>query len=536
MSGTADHRADQGAPDRLKLALRASNEGIWDWWVGKEEIFYSRRILEFLECSEPAAPNFFLSPHEQVHLDDRERFMAKLRGALAPSGPELFAIDVRVRTGSGAWRWLRIRGVVVRSSEGTAERIVGSMIDISLRKNAEAELLDERHRLRLVIENVPLQIYFKDLESKFVLANRRMAEWMGLGDAGELIGKHDRDFFAPEHWEQAAWDEQRIIETGEPMLERLEKETWRGRKETWVLTSKFPWRGPHGEMRGTFGVSSDVTELVQARQKSESLARQLQARNEAYEEELLLAREIQHALTIGSFPAFEPSEGGRRLEFGSRYLPISGLAGDFFEVLRIGPRHAGLLICDVMGHGVRAALVVAMIRGLVEKELRHAKKPDRFLSGLNEGLMTILGRTEVTIFVTAFYATLDLETCKLRYASAGHPAAVICTKDGVRQAGKEPSEKGPALGLVRKAKFPAATLPLDEVRRLVLFTDGLLEAENEAGEQFQETRLMETLSRCCHCPLEETLDAVLDHVLKFSSDDHFDDDVCLLGVDIHKQP
>ena len=105
MRGTEDHRADQGAPDRLELALRASNEGIWDWWVDREEIFYSRRILEFLECSEAAAPNFFRPPHDPVHPEDRERFVAKLSGALTRGGPELLAVDCRVRTGGGGWRW-----------------------------------------------------------------------------------------------------------------------------------------------------------------------------------------------------------------------------------------------------------------------------------------------------------------------------------------------------------------------------------------------------------------------------------------------
>ena len=94
---------------RLVLALRASNEGIWDWWVGRPDIYYSRRILEFLECTAASAPNIFLEPHATVHAEDRERFAASLATALAPSGPELFAVDCRLQTGGGGWRWLRIR-------------------------------------------------------------------------------------------------------------------------------------------------------------------------------------------------------------------------------------------------------------------------------------------------------------------------------------------------------------------------------------------------------------------------------------------
>src|SRR5688500_12159586 len=96
--------------ERLVLALRASNEGIWDWWVGHPEIYYSRRILEFLECGLASAPNLFLEPHEEVHPEDRSRFSQSLQNVLNPSGPELFAIDCRVKTGGDHWRWLRIRG------------------------------------------------------------------------------------------------------------------------------------------------------------------------------------------------------------------------------------------------------------------------------------------------------------------------------------------------------------------------------------------------------------------------------------------
>ena len=160
--------------------------------------------------------------------------------------------------------------------------MAGSMIDISLRKQAESALEEERHVLSLVIDNVPLQVYFKDRESRFVLANRRMAEWMGLADPRELTGKHDRNFFKREHWAEAAADERKIMDSGQPLLGQLERETWRGEegeKETWVLTSKFPWFDRHGGLKGTFGVSSDVTALVRAQQESAALATELAARN-----------------------------------------------------------------------------------------------------------------------------------------------------------------------------------------------------------------------------------------------------------------
>jgi sigma-B regulation protein RsbU (phosphoserine phosphatase) len=516
---------------RLELALRASNEGLWDWWTDRREIYYSRRILEFLECGGRRAPNFFLAPHESVHDDDRERFVAALATALEAGGPEFLAIDCRVHTGSDGWIWLRIRGSVVRDRSGHATRIAGSMIDISRRKAAESQIEEERHRLRMLIDNVPLQIYFKDTNSRFVLVNRQMAEWNGMERPEEIVGKHDRDLFAAAHWKEAFEDEQQILRTGRAITGKIEHEVREdGRGDTWVVTSKFPWIDRNGTVRGTFGVSSDVTELVQAQRQAAELAGELALRNKAYEEEVQLAREIQQALASSAFPLIP--KGREFLRFGSRYLPISGLAGDFFEVTRVGETGAGLLICDVMGHGVRSALVVAMLRGLLEKQRSDAARPGKFLKGLNQGLCSILRRAGTTMFATAFYALIDFEKQTLRYACAGHPGAVVAGPLGVRQLARERDHRGPALGIAAKAEFPESEIPLGEVGRLLLFTDGILEAENDVGEGFFEQRLMEVVRTRLDEPLEEMLDGIIATVLGFAEGDHFDDDVCLLAVEI----
>ena len=516
--------------ERLELALRASNEGIWDWWTDKKEIYYSRRILEFLECGKDRAPNLFLQPHDSIYQDELATFERAVSQALQDSGPETLAVDARVRTGGGYWRWLRIRGTVVRDRAGKAVRIAGSMIDISRRKSAEAQVEEERFLLRQLIDHVPLQIYFKDRESCFTMANQGMAEWMGLAKESELTGKHDRDFFDSDHWKPAEEDEKRIMLSGQSMTGQLEHETWHMGNETWVLTSKFPWRDRHGEIKGTFGVSSDVTKLVTAERAATDMAQQLQEKNEAYEEELHLAREIQQALAGEGFPTATAGDKGS-IAFGARYIPISGLAGDFFEVMQVREDCVGVLICDVMGHGVRSALIVAMLRGLLEKQRAQVNDPGLFLQGLNDGLAAILERAGTTMFATAFFGLVDLSTGSFKYACAGHPGPIIAGKNGVRQLATERCEKGPGLGLIRGAVYPTCELDFNEVDRMILFTDGVLEAENQQGEPFFENRLMEIITQSADAPLEGLLDGILSRVLAFSEAQHFDDDVGLLGLE-----
>ena len=414
--------------ERLELALRASNEGIWDWRTDGKKIYYSRRILEFLECTESSAPNLFLPPYLPIHHVERPAFIRAVGQALEQHGPETLAVDARVQTGGNTWRWLRIRGTVVRDRKGEAVRIAGSMIDISLRKAAESQIEEERHLLKNLIDHVPLQIYFKDLESKVVMTNRGMAEWHGYKSASDIIGKHDSDLFSNTHWEKAAADELRIIESGEPMTGQLERETWREGGETFVMTSKFPWRDKEGKVKGTFGVSSDVTSLVLAQRQATELASELQQKNASYEEEVKLAREIQQALSTNDFPTVT-SENGNGMEFASRYLPISGLAGDFFEVISLGGNKHAIFICDVMGHGVRAALVVAMLRGLLATQSAKGRQSQHFLEAINRGLASILKRANVTMFATAFHGVVDLENLTLTYSCAGHPGPVAVNKE-----------------------------------------------------------------------------------------------------------
>jgi PAS domain S-box-containing protein len=132
--------------------------------------------------------------------------------------------------------------------------------DITERKQAEAALLEERHLLHTLMDNLPDVIYFKDRESRFTRINQAHAKGFGLSDPAQAIGKRDFDFFTGEHAQQAFADEQEIIRTGQPMLGKEEKETWPDGHVTWVSSTKMALRDARGNIVGTFGVSRDITE------------------------------------------------------------------------------------------------------------------------------------------------------------------------------------------------------------------------------------------------------------------------------------
>ncbi len=515
--------------DRYQLALRASNEGIWDWDLENDAWFCSQLVRDFFEQHGLPSENLIKYPEMFVAPEDLGSFREVLRVAMEDPQQETMVLDSRVVSRDNTRCWLRIRGAIVRGSDQQVLRIAGTMIDISRRKGAEQSLIEEQHLLRLVIDNLPLHVYFKDQKSKFTLVNKPMADWMGLDSTEEMVGTHDKDFFSQEHWEKAEHDEQEIMRTGKPLVKEVEKETWRGAEDTWVMTTKMPWLNSQGDITGVFGVSSDVSDLVKTQQELERVAMQLHKRNEAYEEELSLAHEIQQALVHTKTPLIRSADFS--LKFSQRYLPISGLAGDFFDVQKLGDNKVGVFICDVMGHGVRSALIVTMLRGLMEKARDVATEPHLYLGSLNEGLSGILNRAKVTMFATACYLVFDLEQRTLTYCTAGHPAPIV-RKNGQVSTLDVSQAKGAALGLIPGMEYVSATEALDGFEKILLFTDGIFEAENSEGEAFMLRRLRDAVEASGDVVVDEMLDNVLKSVLAFAEAKHFDDDVCLLGIDV----
>ena len=133
----------------------------------------------------------------------------------------------------------------------------------------------DRALVNAFLHNVPDHVYFKDLESRFITASTSQMNALGCSTQSALRGRTDFDFFNPEHATRAYEDEQRIIRTGQPMLGKLENETWPDGRVTWVLTSKLPLRNERGEIIGTFGVSKDVTKQKETEQALERAQREL---------------------------------------------------------------------------------------------------------------------------------------------------------------------------------------------------------------------------------------------------------------------
>ncbi len=166
----------------------------------------------------------------------------------------------------GEDRWLMVTVDPVTDEEGELAGVVHVVRDITERRQAEEVLAKERNFLDALINSIPDHIYCKDRQSRFVRGNEATARDFGLSDAKNLVGKSDFDFFVPELAQQLREEEERVMRTGKPLVNKEEKGVLRGIKRIWTLNTKTPWRDSAGSIIGVVGVNRDITERRQAQE------------------------------------------------------------------------------------------------------------------------------------------------------------------------------------------------------------------------------------------------------------------------------
>jgi sigma-B regulation protein RsbU (phosphoserine phosphatase) len=200
---------------------------------------------------------------------------------------------------------------------------------------------------------------------------------------------------------------------------------------------------------------------------------------------------------------------------------MTSVAGDLYDFLVADDDHAGLLIADVSGHGVPAALIASMVKMAAMAQPALVADPASLLAGMNAALC---GNTQGQ-YVTAAYAYLDAEAGKLHYSAAGHPAMLLL-RDGVVT---EISENGMLLAAVNGARYDSKTLSLQRGDRLLLYTDGLVEARDAAGKLFGEASLNAEFKNAGSLAPAAAIDHIIGAVQRWARSQ--DDDLTVLVCD-----
>jgi len=275
-------------------------------------------------------------------------------------------------------------------------------------------------------------------------------------------------------------------------------------------------------------------ELRAAQETLQLQAEELREKNAQMHEDLEMARELQSAFLPRHYPVFPPHSSPERsaVQFCHRYSTTTELGGDFFDILALSETEAAVFICDVMGHGVRAALVTAIIRGLVEELRSVAHDPGAFLTEINKGLCAVLKHTLTPLFATACYVVADLQRGELRYGTAGHPAPFLIRRSAGEIDLLTPDCKAPALGVFEASAYAGSSRSFAIGDVVMLYTDGLFEVESESGALFDKEQLLAAVAKRTALPTPRLFDELLAEVKGFSAQHEFEDDMCLVGMDL----
>ena len=242
----------------------------------------------------------------------------------------------------------------------------------------------------------------------------------------------------------------------------------------------------------------------------------------AVSEELKTARRIQSSILPSRTPAIHG------LTIATCYIPMTEVAGDFYDFIEVDDRHLGVLVADVSGHGVPAALIASMVKVAFQAQTEHASDPAKVLTGMKQTLSEQLGEQ----FVTAAYVYLDMVAGEMSYAGAAHPPLFV------RSAGdgdiSTVEENGLMIGPFPEATYASVKRRLNPGDRIVMYTDGIVETPNNADEQFGDNRLKRSLTDCSQLTAEQYVDFLLAEVASWADLQRWEpaeDDLTLVVID-----
>jgi len=290
------------------------------------------------------------------------------------------------------------------------------------------------------------------------------------------------------------------------------------------------------EHRALSQAEADLRSLNEAlEQRVSDRTRELREKNLRMEEDLTMAKELQLALLPHRFPTLPQGalQASSAVKFSSIFHPASSVSGDFFNVVRVSESAVGVFICDVMGHGVRAALVTAMMRALEEQLGDLAADPGALLTAINQSLCGILRQSGITLFTTACYIVADIGKSCITVANAAHPSPLLVRNHPREVVQLTPEHTaGPALGLFEEEVYRTYAFPVAADDLILLFTDGLFEVENALNESYGEGRLRDAFELRAGQPPGQLVNSVIAEIELFAVGHVFPDDVCLVSMEI----
>jgi sigma-B regulation protein RsbU (phosphoserine phosphatase) len=432
--------------------------------------------------------------------------------------------------------------------EGLDAHLLQHVIRCAVERQLErTSLIEEKDNYYGVFDHLVEGVFRTTGDGHYLLANIALARIYGYDSPVELMASIT-DIACGLYVEAGRREEFVQVMQANDTITGFESKIYR-KDDTviWISENCRAVRDADGNILYYEGTVEDITERKYAeehiRRTTAELSRsreELRGKNQIMEENLRMAREIQTAMLPQQYPVFPPTLPPEQsaFQFTHRYQPAEAVSGDFFSVSALSDSEVGVFICDVAGHGVRAALVTAMIRALAEELKPLARDPGNFLRKLNFDLCAILKNTGSPMLTTAFYFVADWQTGIVRFANAGHPKPLIIRRaaKSVEPLANDCGHGQPALGLFDDPPYQTSETTITPGDFLMLFTDGLYEVQGANEELYSQQRLLVDVQNHLGEPAGEMFDHLLETIRAFATDQEFEDDVCLVGMKFAGRP
>jgi PAS domain S-box-containing protein len=494
-------------------AMEALTGVLQESMLGKGNYEYA---LPFYKVRQPMLANLIFMPEAEI--EKRYDSVERTGDTLVV---DIFIPDFRP---GGVFFWAKASPLY--DPQGNISGSIETIRDITDRKRAEQEIIRSRLSLANIISFLPDATLAIDADGIVITWNKAMEELTGI-PASAMIGKGDFEYSLPFYQERRpmlanlilmpeAEVETRythVLREGDTLVVDTFIPNLRGRSGRYFWAKASPLYDPQGNIIGAIETIRDITER-----------REMEGRLARSNAELQIAAEIQRSF----MPDVIPQITG--FDIAARTIMAKEVGGDFFdvipfEIIALDKGTLGLLVADVSGKGVPAALFMALSRIVVRVNALWHSDPAKAIYDANN---IIAQDSKSGMFVTLFFGTLREKERTLTYVNAGHnPPVVFRSRD---ESLEELMPTGIVLGAVENREYFSRTISIGSGDVIVMYTDGVTESINALEELFGEDRLNAIIRNNVRRPADEIIDRILIGVQEFTGDMPQFDDITLLVI------
>jgi len=457
------------------------------------------------------------SPFEKlVEPEDVEILRQSLSRILASKSRDVSEYRVRVRDKSVIW--VETTANPILDSDGNVVYIACSSRDITPRKRVEEALRESQQQMSDIISFLPDAIMAIDLNGKVMIWNRAMEILTGVM-ARDILGRGDYEYSMPFY----GYKRPILVDMVLRPHEGFESEYFGFKREgTAVVGEAFiSTFGPHGSylLAKATALCDDIGNTVGAIESIRDMTerRLMEQKIERSRTELHVAAEIQRSFIPKKTPNIP------NFEVAAVTIPAMEVGGDFYDFISLPDGNYGLVIADVAGKSIPAALFMALSRMIIRACAAHQSLASEVLKSANN---MIASDATAGMFVTLLFGVLDGEALTLKYADAGHPTPLLFKSRDCRYV--EEAASGIALGAKEGVGYEERTIKFEPGDVAVFYTDGVTEAMNAQGELYGLERLTGAINKACQSSAEEIQAKILEELTAFRMDREQTDDITLV--------